>query len=428
MPQIFHRSANTIARVSIFGALFFVAGLLYLAYQIDRSPWVTQVNVAREQPIQFSHEHHVDGNGIDCRYCHTTVETSAFAGIPPTKTCMNCHSQIFSTAPMLEPVRESLRTDTSIAWTRVHDLPDFAYFDHSIHVAKGVGCATCHGPVDQMPLMRQAEHAADGVVPRLPSAPGALRAAAGGGVQHGLRAPADQLELGQKLVDQNRIRKMTIATHVTDEARQRAGILADARGTTRRREPRRAGRRRVRFASAEADSTPSNGAAFLKLMGASLALAGMAGCTRQPPEQIVPYVRQPEEIVPGQSAVLRDRDDARRPRDGRARREPRRAADEDRGQPAAPREPRRDRCVRTRRAARSLRSRSHADRDADWAKFCRGPRSSARCARRRPRSRPQGRRVCACSPRPSARRRSPRRLTNCSRASPPPSGISGTGR
>ena len=115
MSQIFHRSANTIARVSIFGAVFFVAGLLGLFAEVNRSPWVTQAHVAREQPIQFSHERHVAGNGIDCRYCHTSVEESSFAGIPPTKTCMNCHSQIFANSPFLEPVRESFRTGRSIA-------------------------------------------------------------------------------------------------------------------------------------------------------------------------------------------------------------------------------------------------------------------------------------------------------------------------
>jgi Cytochrome c7 and related cytochrome c len=152
MSQIFHRSANTISRVSIFGAVFVVAGLLGVFDEINRSPWVTQADIAREQPIQFSHERHVAGNGLDCRYCHTSVEDSSFAGIPPTKTCMNCHSQIFSNSPFLEPVRESFRTGRSIQWTRVHDLPDFVYFNHSIHVNKGVGCSTCHGPVDEMPL------------------------------------------------------------------------------------------------------------------------------------------------------------------------------------------------------------------------------------------------------------------------------------
>src|SRR6187431_2694033 len=155
MSQIFHRSTNTIARVSIFGAVFFVAGLLYLFDQVNRSSWMTEAQVAREQPIQFSHERHVAGNGIDCRYCHTSVETSAFAGIPPTKTCMNCHSQLWNTAPILEPVRASFRDDKPLRWIRVHDLPDFVYFNHSIHVKKGMGCETCHGRVDQMPLMLQ---------------------------------------------------------------------------------------------------------------------------------------------------------------------------------------------------------------------------------------------------------------------------------
>jgi len=155
MSQIFHPSTNTISRVTLFGALFVVVGLLFLAAEINRSSWVTLADVPREQPIQFSHERHVAGNGLDCRYCHTSVETSAFAGIPPTKTCMNCHAQIFAASPYLEPVRQSFRSDRSIEWTRVHDLPDFVYFNHSIHVNKGVGCTTCHGQVDRMPLMWQ---------------------------------------------------------------------------------------------------------------------------------------------------------------------------------------------------------------------------------------------------------------------------------
>ena len=110
------------------------------------------MDVAREQPVPFSHKHHVGDDGIDCRYCHTSVETSSFAGLPPTETCMSCHSQIWANAELLEPVRASFRTGKSIAWTRVHDLPDFVYFNHSIHVNKGIGCSTCHGRVDQMPL------------------------------------------------------------------------------------------------------------------------------------------------------------------------------------------------------------------------------------------------------------------------------------
>ena len=155
MPQTFHRSTNTLSRLSIFGALFLIVGVVFALAEINRSGYVTQAGVAREQPVPFSHQHHVGGMGVDCRYCHTTVETSAVAGIPPTKTCMNCHSQIWTQSPTLEPVRASFRTGQSIEWTRVHDLPDFAYFNHSAHVNKGVGCTTCHGPVDRMPLMFQ---------------------------------------------------------------------------------------------------------------------------------------------------------------------------------------------------------------------------------------------------------------------------------
>ncbi len=113
MAQIFHRSANTIARHQIFGGVILMAGLLWVALQMQRSPYFTYAGVARMQPVPFSHQHHVAGLGIDCRYCHTSVEVSGFAGIPPTKTCMNCHSQMWTSAPMLEPVRESYRTGRS---------------------------------------------------------------------------------------------------------------------------------------------------------------------------------------------------------------------------------------------------------------------------------------------------------------------------
>ena len=155
MPQIFHRSTNTISRVSIFGSVAVLGLMLWMFYDLEASPYTTQQNVAREQPVQFSHAHHVGAIGIDCRYCHTSVETSSFAGIPPTETCMNCHRQIWTNADLLEPVRASYRDDVPLQWTRVHDLPDFVYFNHSVHVAKGVGCATCHGRVDRMPLMFQ---------------------------------------------------------------------------------------------------------------------------------------------------------------------------------------------------------------------------------------------------------------------------------
>lgn len=156
MAQIFHPSTNTLSKATIFGSLFVLAALAFAWDRINRSDYVTEANVARDQPVPFSHEHHVSGLGIDCRYCHTTVETSAFAGLPATEICMSCHSQIWKDSPMLAPVRESMRTDRPIAWTRVHDVPDFVYFNHRIHVAKGIGCESCHGRVDKMPLMRRA--------------------------------------------------------------------------------------------------------------------------------------------------------------------------------------------------------------------------------------------------------------------------------
>jgi hypothetical protein len=120
-----------------------------------RSSYGTDAGVVRAQPIPFSHEHHVGVLGIDCRYCHTSVEESSFAGLPPTKTCMNCHSQIWVGSRMLEPVRESYRTNQPLHWHRVYNLPGFVYFDHSIHVHKGIGCSSCHGRIDEMPLTYQ---------------------------------------------------------------------------------------------------------------------------------------------------------------------------------------------------------------------------------------------------------------------------------
>jgi hypothetical protein len=153
MAQIFRPSTNTLARASIVGGGLLVVVLSLAAGGFVYSSYMTGVGVPRIQPVPFSHKHHVADAGIDCRYCHTTVEQSSFAGIPPTKTCMNCHSQLWADSPMLEPVRESWRTGRSLEWVRVHNLADFVYFNHSIHIHKGVGCVTCHGRVDQMPLI-----------------------------------------------------------------------------------------------------------------------------------------------------------------------------------------------------------------------------------------------------------------------------------
>ena len=156
MAQIFHRSTNFISLLSVLSAFFLIAFGLVAVIAVARSPYLTRQNITREQPVQFSHKHHVGDDGIDCRYCHTGVETSAVAGIPPTKTCMNCHSVLFNNSEYLEPIRQSYRDDTSIPWVKVHRLADFVYFNHSIHINKGVGCSTCHGQVNQMPLIFQA--------------------------------------------------------------------------------------------------------------------------------------------------------------------------------------------------------------------------------------------------------------------------------
>src|SRR6266436_2400413 len=156
MAQIFHRSTNFISRFSVFFGALLAALALGGVMGLARAPYLTNQNVTREQPIQFSHKHHVGDDGIDCRYCHTSVETAASAGIPSTAVCMNCHKQIWADSPYLEPVRASFKSGKPLEWIRVHDLPDFAYFNHSIHVNKGVGCSTCHGRIDQMPVVSQA--------------------------------------------------------------------------------------------------------------------------------------------------------------------------------------------------------------------------------------------------------------------------------
>ncbi len=209
MSQTFHPSANGIARMMLFAATILVAAGGFLIYAVSKSSYVTRQDDARQQPIQFSHERHVAGNGIDCRFCHTAVEKSAVAGMPPTGTCMNCHSQIWSNSAYLEPVRASYRNNQSIQWVKVHDLPDFVYFDHSIHVNKGVGCTTCHGQVDTMPLMRtvntlQMEWCLN--CHRNPELYVRPREAV---FQVNYQPPADQLALGRKLVADYNIQRLT---------------------------------------------------------------------------------------------------------------------------------------------------------------------------------------------------------------------------
>ena len=322
MAQIFHRSSNTFSRITIFGAVFILAFLAWVVVQLDSSAYETRASMMRDQPVPFSHAHHVGGLGMDCRYCHTTVETSSFANIPPTKTCMNCHSQIWITSPTLEPVRASFRTGASIQWTRVNDLPDFVYFNHSIHVNKGVGCESCHGRVDQMPLTWQANLAADGVVPRLPPPSREVRAAARVHHHHGLpagrRSGRDRPPAGEGIQDSGRAHahKLFHVPPMNDEPKKLD--LAAARARLNQAGGREYWRSLEDLAATpefhdllerefprqaigwSEDEDPGEGRRnFLKLMGASLALAGLTACTRQPTEHIMPYVRQPEELIPG---------------------------------------------------------------------------------------------------------------------------------
>ncbi|WP_395747392.1 cytochrome c3 family protein [Prosthecobacter sp.] len=157
MNQLFPRSANTIARVALVGAVLGLAGLVWALSAVNGSSHMTRVGTALEQPVPFSHQHHAGELGIDCRYCHSTVAVSAEAGLPATETCMTCHSQVWKDAPMLQPVRESLRTGRPLQWTRVSTIPDFVYFNHSVHVKAGAACMECHGRVDRMPLTARQE-------------------------------------------------------------------------------------------------------------------------------------------------------------------------------------------------------------------------------------------------------------------------------
>jgi ferredoxin len=209
MAQIFHPSTNTISKVSIFGGIFLLVSIVAALAAINRSSYLTGVGAARAQPVPFSHKHHVSDDGIDCRSCHTSVEQSAFAGIPPTQTCMNCHTQIWADSPMLEPVRESYRTGRSLEWTRVYNLPGFVYFDHSIHVSKGVGCATCHGRVDQMPLTARENSLYMEWCLECHREPERFVRPRAEVFNMDWQAPEDQLALGHRLVNEYKIQKLT---------------------------------------------------------------------------------------------------------------------------------------------------------------------------------------------------------------------------
>src|SRR6202030_775999 len=191
MAQIFHRSTNTIARLSIYGAVILIALLGYAVDVVNKTSYVTEVNNARQQPVPFSHKHHVGELGLDCRYCHSSVEVSSSAGMPPTQTCMACHSQI---------------------WTRVNALPDFVYFNHSIHIAKGVGCTTCHGPIAEMNITWREQSLYMRWCLECHNAPEKYLRPRSEVFNAFYKAPANQDALGNQLMTEYKVQKLTNCT------------------------------------------------------------------------------------------------------------------------------------------------------------------------------------------------------------------------
>jgi hypothetical protein len=212
MAQIFHRSTNTISRVSIYGAAILIAILGYAVDVVNQTAYVTEVHNARPQPIPFSHKHHVGELGLDCRYCHSSVEDSSSAGMPPTQTCMACHSQIWTNAAILEPVRASYRDSTPIVWTRVNAVPDFVYFNHSIHIAKGVGCTTCHGPIAEMNITWREQSLYMRWCLECHNAPEKYLRPRSEVFNAFYKPPADQEALGLRLMREYKVQRLTTCT------------------------------------------------------------------------------------------------------------------------------------------------------------------------------------------------------------------------
>ena len=152
MRQLFAPGADAIFRLVLLSAGLLVVAVILVLTGFAHSQFAGAVGVAPVQPVPFSHKHHVGELGLDCRNCHESVEVQATAGLPPTHTCMTCHSQIWTGSSMLAPVRESLASDVPLQWTRVNRLPDYVYFNHSIHITKGIGCSSCHGAVNSMQM------------------------------------------------------------------------------------------------------------------------------------------------------------------------------------------------------------------------------------------------------------------------------------
>ncbi len=157
MSAVFGQNANLTLKMALLGATLLLVALICWWWFWPLSDYARHVSWIVEQPIPFSHEHHVAGLGVDCRFCHASVDASSTAGLPPTYTCMTCHSQIWTNAALLAPLRDSLASNKPIVWNRVDDLPDYVYFNHGIHIVKGVGCSSCHGEVDHMALTYKAK-------------------------------------------------------------------------------------------------------------------------------------------------------------------------------------------------------------------------------------------------------------------------------
>ncbi len=209
MPQIFHRSSNVISKLTLAGAGILIFLAFWAVYILYDSPFFNRVGIARTQPVQFSHKHHVGDDGIDCRYCHTSVETSAYAGIPPTHVCMTCHSEIWSDSPYLAAVRDSYKDNTPLEWVRVNELPDYVYFNHSIHVNKGVACIMCHGRVDQMPLIWREKSLEMKWCLSCHRSPELFVRPREHVFDMNWNPPHDQLAMGRRLVKEYKIQKLT---------------------------------------------------------------------------------------------------------------------------------------------------------------------------------------------------------------------------
>lgn len=152
--QIFPRSLNKLPQIAGAASVLGLVGVTFVIWYYF-SPWFTQVGYTPRQPVPYSHRLHAGQLGLDCRYCHVNVERSATAMVPPTETCMNCHQVVKTDSAALEPIRESWKTGKAMEWTRIHKLPDYVFFDHSVHVTAGVGCVECHGRIDQMEVVGQ---------------------------------------------------------------------------------------------------------------------------------------------------------------------------------------------------------------------------------------------------------------------------------